>query len=58
MNTIVMDKAVRSGEPCLVGTRLTVNDVINIVANGEQDDYQLTDKQIQVCRDYATIKHA
>ena len=53
MNSIVINKAVRSGEPCLAGTRLTVNDVINIVANGEQDDYQLTDKQIQACIDYS-----
>lgn len=40
---------IRSGKPCLYGTRLTVSDVLSIVADDEERDYGLTRAQIDAC---------
>jgi uncharacterized protein (DUF433 family) len=31
---IVVDPAIRSGKPCIVGTRITVSDVLEYLASG------------------------
>ncbi len=49
---IVIDPAIRSGEPCLRGTRLTVNDVISIVKYCEEGEYNLTKEEIDACFAY------
>lgn len=40
---------IRSGEKCLLGTRLTIIDVVSIVIQHEEMDYQLGEQQIDAC---------
>lgn len=50
---ISIDPAIRSGEPYLIGTRLTVRDVVSIFLSGEQDDYpDVTRAQMDACLVY------
>jgi uncharacterized protein (DUF433 family) len=45
-------KNIRSGDDCLAGTRLTVNDVISITLNNELSDYaksNITEEGIDAC---------
>jgi uncharacterized protein (DUF433 family) len=52
-NYLISDLTIRGGEICLHGTRLTVNDVISIVDNGELDNYDyISAAQITACRAY------
>lgn len=51
------DPAIRGGEVCLRGTRLTVSDVISIADNNELDSYpEITDAHIHICRVHAADK--
>jgi uncharacterized protein (DUF433 family) len=43
------DKKIRGGARCLKDTRLAVEDVVSIVCDNEQDDYKLTNDQIDAC---------
>ena len=36
--TIVIDPAIRSGKPCIRGTRITVTDVLEYLASGMTED--------------------
>jgi uncharacterized protein (DUF433 family) len=49
---ISTDHEIRSGEPCLKGTRLTVTDVISIFFQQEEGDYDLNKEQIDACLIY------
>ena len=49
MEYISVNPKIRSGEPCLSGTRLTVSDVLSIHLNGEDADYNLTQEQVDAC---------
>jgi uncharacterized protein (DUF433 family) len=40
---IVVDPAVRSGKPCVRGTRITVYDVLEYMAGGMADDEIVSD---------------
>jgi uncharacterized protein (DUF433 family) len=40
---IVVDPAVRSGKPCVRGTRITVYDVLEYLAGGMSEDQILVD---------------
>lgn len=40
---IVVDPAVRSGKPCVRGTRITVYDVLEYLAGGMSEDQILAD---------------
>jgi len=40
---IHIDPAVRSGKPCVVGTRITVSDVLEYLASGMTEQQLLTD---------------
>ena len=40
---IVVDAAVRSGKPCIAGTRLTVSDVLEYLASGMSEGKLLAD---------------
>jgi uncharacterized protein (DUF433 family) len=40
---IVVDPAVRSGKPCIHGTRITVSDVLEYLAGGMSEDAILAD---------------
>ena len=40
---ISVDPAVRSGKPCIKGTRITVYDVLEYLAGGMSEDQILTD---------------
>lgn len=47
----VRDEGIRSGEVTLRGTRLTPQEVIDIVDDGEREDYDyVSDEQIAACR--------
>lgn len=46
---ITQNETIRSGEKCLAGTRLTIDDVVSIVKQGEESDYQLTKEEIDAC---------
>lgn len=37
-NRIVIDPAVRSGKPCIKGTRITVYDILEYLAGGMSED--------------------
>lgn len=56
---ISIDPAIRSGKPCVSGTRITVYDVLSYLAAGmthEQvvaDFPQLTDESIRACLAFA-----
>ena len=59
---IVIDPNVRFGKPCIKGTRISVYDVLNWLANGLTVDEILTDypelseNQISACLAYAADK--
>ncbi len=40
---IVIDPAIRSGKPCIRGTRITVYDILEYLAGGMSDDQILRD---------------
>lgn len=40
---IVIDPAIRSGKPCIKGTRITVYDVLEYLAGGMSEDEILAD---------------
>jgi uncharacterized protein (DUF433 family) len=40
---IVIDPAIRSGKPCIKGTRITVYDVLEYLAGGMSEDQILAD---------------
>lgn len=42
-NRIVIDPAVRSGKPCIKGTRITVYDILEYLAGGMSEDDILRD---------------
>lgn len=42
-NRIVIDPAVRSGKPCIRGTRITVYDILEYLAGGMSEDDILRD---------------
>ena len=42
-NRIVIDPAVRSGKPCIKGTRITVYDILEYLAGGMTEDGILRD---------------
>jgi uncharacterized protein (DUF433 family) len=59
---IIIDKEVRFGKPIIRGTRITVSDVLNWLADGEtpeqiiEDFPQLNKEQIAACLKYAASK--
>lgn len=40
---ITLDPAVRSGKPCIRGTRITVRDIVEYLAGGMSEDELLAD---------------
>jgi len=42
-NRISVDPAIRSGKPCIKGTRITVYDVLEYLAGGMTEDELLSD---------------
>jgi len=46
---IYQNTHIRSNEKCLIGTRLSIIDVISIAINEEREDYNLTQDQIDAC---------
>ena len=56
---ISIDPNIRFGKPCIKGTRISVYDILNMLANGLniteiQDDFpELTKDQILSCLSYA-----
>jgi len=42
---IVIDPAIRSGKPCIKGTRITVYDILEYLAGGMSEDEILRDFQ-------------
>lgn len=42
-NRIVIDPAIRSGKPCIKGTRITVYDILEYLAGGTSEDDILRD---------------
>jgi len=42
-NRIVIDPAIRSGKPCIKGTRITVYDILEYLAGGMSEDSILRD---------------
>jgi uncharacterized protein (DUF433 family) len=59
---ISMDPNIRFGKPCIIGTRVTVYDVLGWLASGMtveeilQDYPELKDIQIRACLAYAADK--
>lgn len=57
--TIVIDPAIRSGKPCIRGTRITVSDVLEYLASGMtehdivQDFPELSKAAIHACLAFA-----
>ena len=43
LDRIAIDPAVRSGKPCVRGTRITVGDVLSYLAGGMSEDEILAD---------------
>lgn len=44
-NRIVVDPAIRSGKPCVKGTRISVYDILEYLAGGMSEDDVLRDFQ-------------
>jgi uncharacterized protein (DUF433 family) len=42
-NLIAIDPAIRSGKPCIKGTRITVYDILEYLAGGMSEDELLRD---------------
>ncbi len=59
---IVVDPAVRSGKPCIRGTRITVYDVLEYLAGGMSEDAILADfpdlarDDIRACLSFAAAR--
>jgi len=59
---ITIDSSIRFGKPCVIGTRITVYDVLGWLASGMsieeilQDYPELKDIQIRACLAYAADK--
>jgi uncharacterized protein (DUF433 family) len=59
VRTIVIDPAVRSGKPCIRGTRITVTDVLQYLASGMSEDAivedfpEITKSDIHACLAFA-----
>jgi uncharacterized protein (DUF433 family) len=59
LDRISIDPAVRFGQPCVRGTRITVGDVLGYLAGGMSEDAlladfpQLTREDIRACLAYA-----
>ena len=59
---ITIDPNIRLGKPCVIGTRITVYDVLGWLASGMTvkeilSDYpELTDTQVRACLAYAADK--
>ena len=59
LDRISLDPAVRSGKPCIRGTRITVGDILGYLAGGMSEgelvaDFpQLTHDDIRACLTYA-----
>ncbi len=57
-----MDPAIRSGKPCVKGTRITVYDVLEYLAGGMTEDQILTDfpdlqrQDIRACLAFAAAR--
>ena len=48
-NRIVIDPAVRSGKPCIKGTRITVYDILEYLAGGMSED--------DILKDFSALSH-
>lgn len=56
---IVIDPAIRSGKPCIRGTRITVYDILEYLAGGMSEDQVLRDFPALTCEDVrAALKFA
>ena len=59
---ITIDPNIRFGKPCVIGTRITVYDVLGWLASGMtveevlQDYPELTDAKVRACLAYAADK--
>lgn len=59
LDRITIDPAVRFGNPCVRGTRITVGDILGYLAGGMSEDRLLTDfpqltrEDIRACLAYA-----
>jgi uncharacterized protein (DUF433 family) len=59
---IVIDPNKRFGRPTLIGTRITVGDVLNWLSNGKSNELiieefpEITEKMIQACLFYAASR--
>ena len=59
---ISMDPAIRSGKPCVKGTRITVFDVLEYLAGGMSEDEILSDfpsltrEDIRACLSFAAAR--
>lgn len=59
---IVIDPRIRSGKPCIAGTRITVYDVVEYLAGGMSDDQILADfpsltrEDIRACLAFAALR--
>ncbi len=59
MNRIVLQAGKRGGQPCVRGLRITVSDVLTMLASGMthqeiiEDFSELTDEDIIACLSYA-----
>lgn len=59
---IVIDPAIRSGKPCVKGTRITVYDVLEYLAGGMTEDEiladfpELTREDIRACLGFAAAR--
>lgn len=58
MTKIVTDPKIMLGKPTIVGTRITVELILNLIASGEtipdiMEDYDLTEDQVKTAVRYA-----
>lgn len=59
---IFIDPNIRFGKPCIIGTRISIYDVLNWLSNGLTiediiiDFPELKEKQIRACLSYAADK--
>ena len=59
---ITVDPAIRSGKPCVKGTRITVYDILEYLAGGMTEDQILTDfpdlqrEDIRACLAFAAAR--
>ncbi len=62
LNYIDLDPAIRSGKPCLRGTRITVSDVLEYLASGmtpqdiRKDFPELTEEHVHACLAFAASR--